>query len=55
MKSFAPVDLTDEAQAVGWVEAAAAEFGGVDVLYNNASVARVGPGMSSITPSGAAR
>ena len=43
MKSFAPVDLTDEAQAVGWVEAAVAEFGGVDVLYNNASVARVGP------------
>jgi meso-butanediol dehydrogenase/(S,S)-butanediol dehydrogenase/diacetyl reductase len=43
MRSFAPVDLTDEAQAGGWVEAAVAEFGGVDVLYNNASVARVGP------------
>jgi meso-butanediol dehydrogenase / (S,S)-butanediol dehydrogenase / diacetyl reductase len=43
MKSFAPVDLTDEQQARGWVDAAAAEFGGVDVLYNNASVARVGP------------
>ena len=43
MRSFAPVDLTDEAQARGWVEAAVAEFGGVDVLYNNASVARVGP------------
>jgi meso-butanediol dehydrogenase/(S,S)-butanediol dehydrogenase/diacetyl reductase len=43
MKSFAPVDLTDEAQAVAWADAAAAEFGGVDVLYNNASVARVGP------------
>ena len=43
MRSFAPVDLTDEAQAGSWVEAAVAEFGGVDVLYNNASVARVGP------------
>ncbi len=43
MRSFAPVDLTDEEQALGWVEAAVAEFGGVDVLYNNASVARVGP------------
>jgi len=43
MRSFAPVDLTDEAQAGRWVEAAVAEFGGVDVLYNNASVARVGP------------
>lgn len=43
MRSFAPVDLTDEAQARAWVEAAVAEFGGVDVLYNNASIARVGP------------
>ncbi len=43
MRSFAPVDLTDEEQARGWVEDAVAEFGGIDVLYNNASVARVGP------------
>ena len=43
MRSFAPVDLTDEAAARGWADAAAVEFGGVDVLYNNASVARVGP------------
>jgi NAD(P)-dependent dehydrogenase (short-subunit alcohol dehydrogenase family) len=43
MKSFAPVDLTDEATAVSWAQDAAAEFGGVDVLYNNASIARVGP------------
>jgi NAD(P)-dependent dehydrogenase (short-subunit alcohol dehydrogenase family) len=43
MKSFAPVDLTDEAAALAWVAAAVAEFGGVDILYNNASVARVGP------------
>jgi meso-butanediol dehydrogenase / (S,S)-butanediol dehydrogenase / diacetyl reductase len=43
MRSFAPVDLTDEAAAGRWVADAVAEFGGVDVLYNNASVARVGP------------
>jgi meso-butanediol dehydrogenase/(S,S)-butanediol dehydrogenase/diacetyl reductase len=43
MRSFAPVDLTDEAAALRWVADAVAEFGGVDVLYNNASVARVGP------------
>ena len=43
MKSFAPVDLTVEGQAAHWVQSAVAEFGGVDVLYNNASVARVGP------------
>jgi meso-butanediol dehydrogenase / (S,S)-butanediol dehydrogenase / diacetyl reductase len=43
MRSFAPVDLTDQAQAEQWVADAVAEFGGVDVLYNNASVARVGP------------
>jgi NAD(P)-dependent dehydrogenase (short-subunit alcohol dehydrogenase family) len=43
MKSFAPIDLTDEAATGSWVKAAVAEFGGVDVLYNNASVARVGP------------
>jgi meso-butanediol dehydrogenase / (S,S)-butanediol dehydrogenase / diacetyl reductase len=43
MRSLAPVDLTDEAQADAWAKAAAEEFGGIDVLYNNASVARVGP------------
>lgn len=43
MKSLAPVDLTDEQEARRWVEEAVAEFGGVDVLYNNASIARVGP------------
>ena len=43
MRSFAPVDLTDGAQAADWVAGAVAEFGGIDVLYNNASVARVGP------------
>jgi NAD(P)-dependent dehydrogenase (short-subunit alcohol dehydrogenase family) len=43
MVSLAPVDLTREADAARWVAAAVDAFGGVDVLYNNASVARVGP------------
>jgi NAD(P)-dependent dehydrogenase (short-subunit alcohol dehydrogenase family) len=41
--SVAPIDLTRERDAAGWVARAVDEFGGVDVLYNNASVARVGP------------
>jgi meso-butanediol dehydrogenase / (S,S)-butanediol dehydrogenase / diacetyl reductase len=43
MVSLAPLDLTVEGEAGRWVQLARAEFGGVDVLYNNASVARVGP------------
>jgi NAD(P)-dependent dehydrogenase (short-subunit alcohol dehydrogenase family) len=43
MRSFAPIDLTDESATGAWVQGAVAEFGGVDVLYNNASIARVGP------------
>ncbi len=43
MRSRAPVDLTDPAQVSAWVDAAAEELGGIDILYNNASVARVGP------------
>jgi NAD(P)-dependent dehydrogenase (short-subunit alcohol dehydrogenase family) len=43
MKSFAPIDLTDEQATGSWVAAAVAEFGGIDVLYNNASIARIGP------------
>jgi NAD(P)-dependent dehydrogenase (short-subunit alcohol dehydrogenase family) len=43
MTSLAPIDLTREADAAAWVEHAVTEHGGVDVLYNNASVARVGP------------
>ena len=42
MGSSAPVDLTDPGQVRAWVDGAAEEFGGIDVLYNNASVARVG-------------
>ncbi|SHH28724.1 NAD(P)-dependent dehydrogenase, short-chain alcohol dehydrogenase family [Jatrophihabitans endophyticus] len=34
---FAPVDLSDADAAGRWVESAAAVFGGIDILYNNAS------------------
>jgi NAD(P)-dependent dehydrogenase (short-subunit alcohol dehydrogenase family) len=43
MRSVAPVDLVDPDGAQRWVADALDAFGGVDVLYNNASVARVGP------------
>jgi meso-butanediol dehydrogenase/(S,S)-butanediol dehydrogenase/diacetyl reductase len=36
-------DVSDAAGAGRWVEAALAEWGRVDVLYNNASIARFGP------------
>ena len=39
----APVDLGDPDQASAWVDDAAARFGGIDVLYNNASAIRFGP------------
>lgn len=43
MTSLAPIDLTVESDAAAWVEHALTQHGGVDILYNNASVARVGP------------
>lgn len=43
MTSIAPIDLVTEAGAAAWVEHCVTTYGGVDVLYNNASVARVGP------------
>ena len=43
MAAIAPVDLSTAGGARAWVEAAAAEFGGVDILYNNASALRNGP------------
>ena len=43
MTSLAPTDLTRVEGAVEWVAHAVATYGGVDVLYNNASIARVGP------------
>jgi meso-butanediol dehydrogenase/(S,S)-butanediol dehydrogenase/diacetyl reductase len=43
MVSMAPVDLSIELGASRWVEEGAAAFGGIDVLYNNASAPRFGP------------
>src|SRR5262249_28035091 len=42
MTAFAPVDLSTEEGAAGWVADAVAAHGGIDVLFNNASNARVG-------------
>lgn len=43
MTATAGVDLSDHRAAADWVNAAAAEHGGVDVLLNNASAIRFGP------------
>ena len=43
MTATAPVDLSSFEATEGWVNAAAAQHGGVDVLYNNASLPVVGP------------
>jgi meso-butanediol dehydrogenase / (S,S)-butanediol dehydrogenase / diacetyl reductase len=37
------IDLSDPAQAAGWIERGVADAGRLDVLYNNASATRVGP------------
>jgi NAD(P)-dependent dehydrogenase (short-subunit alcohol dehydrogenase family) len=42
MTAMAPVDLSTEVGAGRWVEEAVEIYGGVDVLFNNASNARVG-------------
>ena len=42
MVSMAPVDLSLEASGFRWVEDGVAAFGGIDVLYNNASAPRFG-------------
>ena len=42
MAGQAPLDLGDPEQARAWVEAAMAEYGRIDILYNNASAARFG-------------
>ena len=49
MTSMAPVDLSDEQQATDWVNQAAAVYGGVDILYNNAALGRIGPLMGMST------
>lgn len=43
MSCTAPVDLSDPRAAAGWVNDAAERFGGIDILYNNASAPWVGP------------
>lgn len=43
MTSLAPIDLTNEEEAAAWVSHGVSTYGGADVLYNNASIARVGP------------
>jgi len=40
MVSFQPVDLTDEDAVVQWLADAEAAYGGFDILYNNAAVAK---------------
>ena len=43
MTATAPVDLSSYEATQEWIDAAAAEHGGIDVLYNNASLPVVGP------------
>jgi NAD(P)-dependent dehydrogenase (short-subunit alcohol dehydrogenase family) len=43
MTAMAPVDLGDPDAAAAWVDRAAAVYGGIDVLYNNASAIRMAP------------
>ncbi|WP_032405601.1 SDR family NAD(P)-dependent oxidoreductase [Rhodococcoides fascians] len=43
MVSVGPVDLATEEGNATWVRGALDAYGGIDVLFNNASVARVGP------------
>ena len=43
MTSSAPVDVADEEAVQTWIDAAAAEHGGVDVLYNNAGLTSFAP------------
>lgn len=43
MTAMAPVDLGDPDAAADWVNKAAATYGGIDVLYNNASAIRMAP------------
>ncbi len=43
MVSMAPIDISTDAGANAWVKDAVAAFGGVDILYNNASFPRIGP------------
>jgi len=42
MTAMAPVDLGDAPAAAAWVDEAVAVYGGIDILYNNASTQRFG-------------
>jgi meso-butanediol dehydrogenase / (S,S)-butanediol dehydrogenase / diacetyl reductase len=42
MHALAPVNLSDQDGADAWVAAAVATYGGIDILYNNASALRHG-------------
>jgi len=42
IENFAPVELSDAAAAAHWVDQAAEVYGGIDILYNNASAPRFG-------------
>lgn len=42
MASLAPVDLSTPAGAARWIDAGLAEFGDIDILYNNAGAIRFG-------------
>ncbi|HTZ06451.1 MAG TPA: SDR family NAD(P)-dependent oxidoreductase [Gaiellaceae bacterium] len=43
MTSAQPLDVTDEDAVRGWIDGAAGEHGGIDVLYNNAGIALFDP------------
>ncbi len=43
MRSVAPVDLSTQEGAAAWIAAGIEAFGGLDILYNNASALRNGP------------
>lgn len=43
MSSTHPIDLADEPAVQRWVDEAAARFGGIDILYNNAGATRFSP------------
>jgi NAD(P)-dependent dehydrogenase (short-subunit alcohol dehydrogenase family) len=49
MHSTQPVDLGDGEATRAWIDAAVAELGGFDILYNNASMPRISP-VATLSP-----
>lgn len=47
--AMGPVDLGDPVAATRWVDEAVAVYGGIDILYNNASAQHFGP-IEALTP-----